>query len=703
MNSLFNRSLAATALGCALTLVACGGGGGLGGSPAATKSLTLAGIVTDGPISGALVTVRIGSQTFTAVAGSDGRYRVPITIPADAGANLVVIEARGPASGPNSNVSLISLTRSFDSLLAVAGPDQELNSTEAPSVNVTHLSTANAVLVIELNGSTPSSDAALQQAESQVDPQQVLELAAAIKLIVDSPTEYALPSGSTNTLQFAQNESARETFIDTAKQDNPEDFEQAQEQTVSDPNVAPPPTAASMPASLTYVASVATQNSFNFTGQAKLFNFASGGRGSHISRFGRVPMQWEIVQNTISVRLDQALTGEPYPGDFGFDEVKQDSFDCTNTDSYDRIEIVRLSERSARIGSSGNSHQVCRYLNEGSEFERDVAIEDFEFQTLVSNDSFLAAPDLSVAKSYAQYTLNLGQESRYIGRLAAEVLSFNPGGSGSSRFFAGNFTWQKSSDGKTLTVAFANGIVSTYQVLRKVDDQASVVLATVTKPNGQTYADLNLRFAAPALEPLTPELVPGAYYQFGVGEENPEFDPYGLLKGFWLEFYGDGTGRQVNDFYEYDDNGEPDRDENGQPIVYDSRSFPSQRFFWNSTADSITATRTYNNAETVDGTRSSSCAEGASDCVVWDRREIFPVNFVERSSSDRVYTLERRQFAADRSVGITDETMTTYLLRYYDIEDLPLAAKSAPKGKDSGRQPARHDAGTGRPRGAPVK
>lgn len=703
MSSLFNRSLAATALGCALTLVACGGGGGSGGAPAGTKSLTLAGIVTDGPISGALVTVRIGSQTFTAVAGSDGRYRVPISIPADAGANLVVIEARGPASGPNSNVSLISLTRSFDSLLAVAGSDKELNASEAPSVNVTHLSTANAVLVIELNGSTPSSDAALQQAESQVDPKEVLELAAAIKLIVDSPTEYSLPSGNTNTLQFAQNESARETFIETAKQDNPEDFEQAQEQTVSDPNVAPPPTAGGMPASLTYVASVATQNSFNFTGQANIFNFASGGRGSHISRYGRVPMQWEIVQNTTTVRLDQALTGAPYPGDFGFDEVKQDYFDCTNTDSYDRIEIVRLSERSARIGLNGNSHQVCRYLNEGSEFERDVAIEDFDFQTLVSNDNFLAAPDLSTAKSFAQYTLNLAQESQYVERLAADVLSFNPGGSGSSRFFAGNFTWQKSSDGKTLTVAFANGIVSTYQALRKVDDQAAVVLATVTKPNGQTYADLNLRFAAKALEPLTPELVPGAYYQFGVGEENPEFDPYGLLKGFWLEFYGDGTGRQVSDFYEYDANGEPIRDDKGQPIVSDSRGFDSPRFFWSSTADSITNTRTYNSSPGPDETPFSSCPEGASDCVVWDRREIFPVNFVERPGTDRIYVLERRQLAADRRVGITDETRTAYLLRYYDIDALPVAAKSASKANGSSRQPARDDAGTGRPRGAPAK
>lgn len=681
MKALISVPLRAASFGCALLVSACGGGGdsGNGPTPSTGKSLTLSGLVTDGPIPQAVVTVTIAGKSFATTADASGRYRVTVTVPESSGTSLTMIEAKGPAAGPHATVVLNSLTDSFNTLLAAAGTDQVIDASETPTINVTHLSTANTVLAIESNGGVPTTEEALHQVQTQVDPQAALELAAAIKLIIDSPTSYSLPSGSTSTLAFAQNLSARTEFITEVKEQHPDEFAQAQESTVSDPDVAPPPTENAMPESLTYVASVAEQNSFNFLDQALVLTFNDNNTGKYLGRHGVANMQWEVEENAIKIVTDEPVALPGYWTVKHYDPDVGDYYDCVHNESLNSLAIYRLSPRSARINRGGSDHQVCYYWN-GGEFEREAGFDAAAFVTTIADENILPAPTLTSAKAFALYTLNVADEESYGGRLAAEQLSFNPGGAGTSKFFAGNFTWEIVDGGKTLKVNFANGVVSRYRAIRNVDSIASVVLINVSKPDGTSYVDVNLRFEATTLDPLTPDLIPGAYYQFGKGEEIPGGDPYGVLTGFRLEYFSDGTGRQVSHQYVYDENGDVLLDENGNPVTKESSGSYSQ-FFWNLTTEKIVNERTSSNVDFEPG-----CTQGSEGCVVWDRRESFPLNFVEQTGHNRVYMLERRQVEEQIDMGIGEDTPFTYLLRFYDREDLPNTAKQSPT--DGGRKPS---------------
>ncbi|MEO1201415.1 MAG: carboxypeptidase-like regulatory domain-containing protein [Pseudomonadota bacterium] len=201
------------ALGIILTsvlLAGCGGSSG-GGSNNNTNSggttppppmvseqdLTISGVVTDEPIAGAEVTVRIGDEVFTTTADATGAYEILITL-IDGEYDpdtLVEITARGV--GTQENVELIAIVASVGELIALAGEDETLSSADNPRLNVTHVSTARFLLAIDANGGTPPADlAALAAAEIATDVDELIELAALIKLIVDDDL-IPVPEGET--------------------------------------------------------------------------------------------------------------------------------------------------------------------------------------------------------------------------------------------------------------------------------------------------------------------------------------------------------------------------------------------------------------------------------------------------------------------------------------------------------------------------
>ena len=175
------------------------------------KLLTLAGQVVDSPIPYATVTVTIGGVTYTTVADANGYYSLDIATATIE--ELVTIEAtKKMASGDTLN--FFSLAGSFSKLLEDASGNV-LSSTTNQKVNVTNVSTAEYVLVVAANGDTaPTTVDELLQAETQVDATQLLELAAVIKLVVDSG--YALPADYTSVLQFIQDPVAVDTFVAAA-------------------------------------------------------------------------------------------------------------------------------------------------------------------------------------------------------------------------------------------------------------------------------------------------------------------------------------------------------------------------------------------------------------------------------------------------------------------------------------------------------
>ena len=105
----------------------------------------------------------------------------------------------------------MSLVGEIAGLASAAGADRVLTLDENNQVNVTHLSTAQYVLLAEANGGTPpADDAALRQLTQNINIDELVELAAVIKLVVDGGVP--LPAGVDSVLELISEPATLDAF-----------------------------------------------------------------------------------------------------------------------------------------------------------------------------------------------------------------------------------------------------------------------------------------------------------------------------------------------------------------------------------------------------------------------------------------------------------------------------------------------------------
>ncbi len=183
-----------------------------------TKTIT--GLVTDGPIPFAAVTVTIDGVTYTTTADELGQYALDIAT--SSVGDLVKVEASGTDPETGTPIEFVNFAGSFERVLG-----------DEPQ-NVTNVTTASFVLAVAANdGTEPTTLEELQAAETAIDATELFELAAVIKLLVDDPT-YELPAGFDNVLDFASDSAAVSDFVATA---DPADLDQAVADILADSNL----------------------------------------------------------------------------------------------------------------------------------------------------------------------------------------------------------------------------------------------------------------------------------------------------------------------------------------------------------------------------------------------------------------------------------------------------------------------------------
>lgn len=187
-------------------------------------AVTVSGIVTDAPIPFAEITAEIDGEIYSTTADAEGAYELQVL---DAtGVGLVVLEARG--STGQEAVRFTHLLGFFDDLPPV------LDDT-----NITNVTTARHILVRRANGGAePESKASLLHAERDVDAAELLDLATAIKLVVDHP-DFSLPTPFVHVLEFAQNRDAVAALIESARAGT-DPFSETRSEILADPALIPP-------------------------------------------------------------------------------------------------------------------------------------------------------------------------------------------------------------------------------------------------------------------------------------------------------------------------------------------------------------------------------------------------------------------------------------------------------------------------------
>ena len=222
--------------------------------------ITISGFVTDNPIQDATVTATVGDQTFTSdqPTASDGSYQVDIT--SDDPEALVRLEA----VDPNGTTRLSAIVDSYEEVEAAVEDD-----TEDEDFNVTNITTAQEVLATRLtdDGSIDSKEE-LVDAVSRVETDDLLEVSAAIKLVVDGVDGVELPADVDDTLELAEAiVSGESDFIEAVEQSAPGALDNAIDLVLTDGNATVAWNADSVPG--VYVSS----------DSASIFAFFSGGFG----------------------------------------------------------------------------------------------------------------------------------------------------------------------------------------------------------------------------------------------------------------------------------------------------------------------------------------------------------------------------------------------------------------------------------------
>ncbi|NND59377.1 MAG: carboxypeptidase regulatory-like domain-containing protein, partial [Gammaproteobacteria bacterium] len=190
------------ALGAMMSLTGCGSSGSdTGGESPGSQvppppvasggdTISISGKVTDMPIANATVTVTVGGQTFTADAPTDAEGNYTVEISSDDPNAIVVLEATD-----STGVHFTAVLDDFGGFEAKADSDGNVADTD-----ITNVTTAHYLLATNASDDGSIDDAdELDEVAGRIDPAAVLQLSAAIKLVVENIEGVALPDGVDNT------------------------------------------------------------------------------------------------------------------------------------------------------------------------------------------------------------------------------------------------------------------------------------------------------------------------------------------------------------------------------------------------------------------------------------------------------------------------------------------------------------------------
>lgn len=274
----------------------------------AYQGLTLKGKVVDEPVPGALVTILLNGQTFTATADENGAYTV--TVKTIDTTKFITVLASGSAQD-TKGIKLVNMLGEASSLLTKASDDRTLGDNPEDATNVTNMTSARYVLAKEANaGEEITTDAQLIQAEKSIDATQLLEIAAVIKVLLDNP-DYTLPEGFANVIDFVSDSEAYNSFVDQVTASNPDDnpLTQAMAAISQDPDIVQGFTTSTL--SNSYILATAAAPGFLSRG-GDLMELNDNAKGAFTNDYGQRGFSWSLTDGLLRLAFDTPVTAHSY-------------------------------------------------------------------------------------------------------------------------------------------------------------------------------------------------------------------------------------------------------------------------------------------------------------------------------------------------------------------------------------------------------
>ncbi|MBW3566536.1 MAG: hypothetical protein KY410_01030 [Proteobacteria bacterium] len=422
-----------------------------------------AGRVYDGPLAGATVTITVGDREYTAVADDDGNYEVNVGS-VDPGAFITITATGGEGQ---ETVELLSIASSFAALQSAAGDDGVLEDSESGAVDVTNISTAKAVLMIRANGGEPiDSDATANDAEKNVNGDEMIRLATVIKLVVDGG--YTLPDGVKSTLDLVDDDETSEAFIAAVNAHDPAAYQAMQDAMLSDPALLDAFDASNVPPVYTLLIVDSFKSSgapaYQY-GRGQRYVFDDGGTG-HVytsSSSSSGAFNWTVVDGEIVMTFTPSLLSEGFCNVEGI--VHQVRCDTETTKQYLKLVVDGVNADQLRLRSEGTTT-----------YPDNPEIDPEPFAGTGSNRiAFAASAEIpftadELPGTWAFTTAGPDLTGLALSDVTAGFLEFNANGTGTALATdvspALAFTWSVANDG-ALKTAFADGSALIARRLRK--------------------------------------------------------------------------------------------------------------------------------------------------------------------------------------------------------------------------------------------
>jgi hypothetical protein len=494
---------------------------------------------------------------------------------------------------------------------------------------------------------------------ASLNSQDVLDLATAIKLLVDHAEDYPMPDGQPSMTALLSNTTVREELIDAAYLLDQAAFVATQNSIVSDATLVKPITPSSVPGNL-----IATTlpsdlpNTYAGVDRAIAYTFDVDGTGTATSSYWHRNMTWSVSGGSIDIvyaspiqsfGIERGVCPE-VPG-FGYG-VQEITFDYTSRGAT----LRQLSDHILAVTEDRLiSYRDCGPTGETETFTTARTIIDS------SNTQSIDAADLGdTTRTLWVYdeVSDPHEDDPFAVIVMPDIADLHADGTGTTRVFGKTFTWALDANAKVVTATFADGTVAKYRSLRDVEDVATDVFYDLTLPNGNRHVGASVSILAdePAFS-FTPNNVVGRHYWLGIGDAGapPE------IKGYRSRLDADGTGSREDEIV----------DESGNVSVLDVTEANllglNWGLFWHLDGHDLILERT---RDSFDSFNCSLLDD--PQCVVYDQRRHIPL----ASDGARSYSLVRYLYDGQ---GVDESSSRQTYIAMYDYEPFGEAAPSSSK------------------------
>ncbi|WJG09950.1 Ig-like domain-containing protein [Aliiglaciecola sp. LCG003] len=439
------------------------------------QSLTIEGQVIDAPIAGALVNLSVGTQSFNTTADNQGFYSLNVTVE-DLNA-MMVISAQGIEANGQQYVTLKSYLGTGAFLVQNSDAQRIVTSSDVPRLNITHVSTAESFLLRD-KGLSLTNNAELQAAKAELNFEEVLEIAAFIKLLVDHP-DYTLEDGQTIESLLTQDDESVQALVNdylislgfSNNAFNYSNKYEADLATAKEQSIAlltgPLALVPEMFAGGQVVESKITQPGYSAQ-FPKLIDYVSASAGTvNQHRFDTLTMDWSVVSGSLAHQFPQLVENsyaitqnslygfEPSVGAYIYQLYQQNpdkfptgyiDYVCANKDVYKPISVSENYFQAQK-----RTESTCTLaLPEGLSWQGDTPYQtesetSFVEMTVASQQQVSLTDAENLHGTWALPVRYAPDYDSTYGNVGVDIFTFSPDGTAMGKYTQSTYNWSISS------------------------------------------------------------------------------------------------------------------------------------------------------------------------------------------------------------------------------------------------------------------